>query len=306
MSVSKKTNRVISPLVKSIAQKEGVSNQELNHIDGTGENGRLLKKDLLSYLDNRVVKKHQINEGAKQNVSAHGDTVIEMDDKLRAVAQSMVRSKQISPHMTSMVETDVTNIVKWRNRAKKNFNAREGYNLTYLPLFIEAAAKALHDFPRINASVDGNRIILKKKINIGVTVSLPDGGIAVPVIKNIEEKNLLGITHELNRLITAARNNQLTDDDISDGTFSITNFGSFNNVMGTPIINQPQVAIMATGAIEKKPAVMETPSGDVIAIRSKMFLSLSYDHRVVDAALGGDFIHKVGGYLANFNVNQVI
>jgi len=200
----------------------------------------------------------------------------------------------------------VTNIVLWRNKVKNQFQDREKEKLTFLPVFIEAAVKALKDFPRINASVDGDRIIIRKRINMGIAVALPDGNLIVPVIKDADQKNLLGITREINRLANQARSNKLSPDDIQGGTFSLTNFGTFKNVMGTPIINQPQVAILATGNIEKKPAVVETPTGDVIAIRHKMFLSLSYDHRVVDGALGGAYLKKLADYLEEFDMNRTI
>jgi 2-oxoglutarate dehydrogenase E2 component (dihydrolipoamide succinyltransferase) len=215
-------------------------------------------------------------------------------------------SKQVSPHVTSVVEADVTELVLWRNKYKEAFENKYGEKITFMPVFIEAVASALAEFPMVNSSVDGDRIILKKDINIGIAVAKPDGNLIVPVIKNAEQRNLVGITKELNRLANAARNNKLGIEEIQGGTFTITNFGSFRNLIGTPIINQPQVAILATGSIEKKPAVLETPTGDVIAIRHKMFLSLSYDHRIVDGALGGAFLRKIADNLEQFDINRSV
>ncbi len=222
----------------------------------------------------------------------------------KLIADHMVMSKEVSPHVTSVVEADVTSLVLWRNRVKEEYLSRYGEKLTYMPVFIEAVARALVEFPGVNASVDGDRIILRKHINIGIAVARPDGNLIVPVIKNAEEKNLLGLTKSLNSLADAARKNKLSPDDIQGGSFSITNFGSFRNLIGTPIINQPQVAILATGSIEKKPAVLELPEGDVIAIRHKMFLSLSYDHRIVDGALGGAFLRRIADLLEEFDINR--
>jgi 2-oxoglutarate dehydrogenase E2 component (dihydrolipoamide succinyltransferase) len=218
----------------------------------------------------------------------------------------MVMSKHTSPHVTSYVEADVTNLVLWRNKIKSGFEKRENEKITFTPIFIEAVARAIKDFPMINISVDGSRIIIRKNINIGMATALPSGNLIVPVIKNADQKNLFGITKAVNDLANRARNNKLVPDEISGGTFTITNVGSFGNVMGTPIINQPQVAILAVGAIKKKPAVIETPQGDAIAIRHMMFLSLSYDHRVVDGSLGGSFVRKVADYLEAFDINTVI
>jgi 2-oxoglutarate dehydrogenase E2 component (dihydrolipoamide succinyltransferase) len=232
--------------------------------------------------------------------------IIEMDRMRRLIADHMVRSKHTSPHVTSFVETDVTNMVLWREKVKKMFEKREGEKITFTPLFIEAIVKAIKDFPMVNASVDGYNIIRKKDINIGMAAATPSGNLIVPVIKNADMKNLLGITKEVNDLAERARNNQLKPSEIDGGTFTLTNVGTFGNVMGTPIINQPQVAIMATGAIKKKPAVLETAHGDVIAIRHMMFLSLSYDHRTVDGALGGSFLRRVADYLEQFDINREI
>jgi 2-oxoglutarate dehydrogenase E2 component (dihydrolipoamide succinyltransferase) len=229
-----------------------------------------------------------------------------MDRMRRIIADHMVMSKHTAPHVTGFVEADVTNLVLWRNKVKDEFLKREKVSLTFMPIFLEAVAKALKDYPQVNASVDGYKIILRKNINLGVAVALPTGNLIVPVIKNADNLNLTGLAKELTRLAEAARNNKLSPDDIQSGTFTISNFGTFKNSFGTPIINQPQVAILATGSIEKKPAVIETPTGDVIAIRHKMFLSLTYDHRIVDGALGGMFLRKIADYLEGFDINRVL
>ena len=232
------------------------------------------------------------------------DEIIEMDRMRKLIAEHMVMSKHTSPHVTSFVEADVTNMVVWREKIKKTFEKREGEKITFTPLFIEAVAKAIKDFPMINASVDGTRIIVKKDVNIGMATALPSGNLIVPVIKNADRMSLVGITKSVNELANKARANKLSPDDIQGGTFTLTNVGSFGNVMGTPIINQPQVAILAVGAIRKKPAVIETPQGDLIGIRQFMFLSLSYDHRVVDGSLGGSFVRRVADYLEQFDPNR--
>jgi 2-oxoglutarate dehydrogenase E2 component (dihydrolipoamide succinyltransferase) len=234
------------------------------------------------------------------------DQIIEMDRVRKLIADHMVMSKQVSPHVTSVVEADVTEIVFWRNKNKDEFQEKHGEKITYMPIFTEAVAAAIAEFPLLNSSVDGDRIILKKDINIGIAVAKPDGNLIVPVIKNAEQRNLVGLTKELNRLANAARGNKLAIEEIQGGTFTITNFGSFRNLIGTPIINQPQVAILATGSIEKKPAVMETPTGDAIVIRHKMFLSLSYDHRIVDGALGGAFLRKIADNLEQFDIDRLV
>ena len=239
------------------------------------------------------------------SVSA-GDEIIEMDRMRKLIADHMVMSKQVSPHVTGVVEVDVTNIVLWREKNKDLFQKKYGEKLTYMPIFTEATAKALRDFPGVNASVDGDKIILRKNVNIGIAVSLPSGNLIVPVIKQADMKNLVGLTTDLNSLADKARSNKLSPDDIQGGTFTISNFGSFRNIIGTPIINQPQVAILATGNIEKKPAVVETPTGDVIAIRHKMFLSLSYDHRIVDGSLGGNFLRRIADYLEAFDLSREV
>jgi 2-oxoglutarate dehydrogenase E2 component (dihydrolipoamide succinyltransferase) len=242
---------------------------------------------------------------SKPSVSLNaGDEIIEMDRMRKLIADHMVKSKQTSPHVTSFVEADVTNMVNWREKVKKEFEKRENEKITFTPLFIEAITKAIKDFPLINVSVDGNNIIKKKNINIGMATALPSGNLIVPVIKNADMLNLVGLTKSVNDLAKKARENKLSPDDISGGTFTISNVGSFGNVMGTPIINQPQVAILAVGTIKKKPAVIETPQGDLIGIRHMMFLSMSYDHRVVDGSLGGSFLRRVADYLENFDINR--
>lgn len=322
-SVKKFSNRFYSPLVRKIALEENINFEELEGISGSGANGRVQKSDVLNYLENRKPGKVEkgahtqdtvpIRESAPQSARpkvsvsiGSEDQIVEMDRVRKLIADHMVMSKQVSPHVTSVVEADVTNLVIWRTRVKDDFEKKHGEKITYMPVFIEAVARALADFPGVNASVDENRIILRKNINVGIAVSKPDGNLIVPVIKNADEKNLIGITKNLNTIAEAARKNKLSPEDIQDGTFTITNFGSFRNIIGTPIINQPQVAILATGSIEKKPAVLELPSGDVIAIRHKMFLSLSYDHRVVDGALGGAFLRRIADILEAFDLNREV
>lgn len=323
------TGRFYSPLVLTIAREEGISMEELESIQGSGRDGRVQKKDILEYVKGGKVpaaapsgeqavsrpvtepvapaapKVPQEKPRVSASVSA-GDEIIEMDRMRKLIAEHMIMSKQTSAHVTNMIEADVTDIVLWRNRVKDEFQRREGEKITYLPVFMEAVIQALKDFPMINASVEGDRIILKKDINLGIAVALPSGNLIVPVIKRADSLNLLGLTKALNKLADDARNNKLSPDDIQGGTFTISNFGTFRNVMGTPIINQPQVAILATGTVEKKPAVIETPTGDVIGIRHKMFLSLTYDHRIIDGAYGGAFLRKLADYLENFDGNKVI
>jgi 2-oxoglutarate dehydrogenase E2 component (dihydrolipoamide succinyltransferase) len=310
-------DRFYSPLVRSIASEEGISVEELDTISGSGKDGRVTKNDLLLHLDNRTSGQQQPAPKPVTNtpppspapkaitppkVSVSGDSeIIEMDRMRKLIADHMVMSKQTSPHVTSFVEADVTTVVNWRNRIKGEFKQREGQNITFTPIFIEAVAKAIKDFPMINVSVDGTNIVVRKDINIGMAAALPSGNLIVPVVKGADQMNLMGITKTVNDLANRARNNQLKPDEIQGGTFTLTNVGSFGNVMGTPIINQPQVAILAVGAIKKKPAVIETPQGDLIGIRHMMFLSLSYDHRVVDGALGGSFLRKVADYLEQFD-----
>lgn len=303
-------SRFYSPLVKGIAKTEGISVSELDTITGTGLNGRVRKHDVIGYLENRGNKqKIPTTQAAKPVVSvksSEGDTIVQMDRLRKLIAQNMVLSKQISPHVTNFIETDVTNLVIWRNKVKDEFEKREKQKITYMPVFIEATAKALKEFPGINASVDGDKIILRKNINIGIAVALPTGNLIVPVIRNADQKSLVGLTIDLNTLANKARSNKLNPDDVAGGTFSISNFGTFKNLTGTPIISQPQVAILATGTIEKKPAVLETPTGDVIAIRHKMILALTYDHRVIDGALAGAFLKFLSDYLENFDINHTV
>ncbi len=329
-TVRELSNRFYSPLVKKIAEEENLSFEELEAIEGSGTNGRVQKNDILKYIaDKKSGKAASVNAPSKSSVQeaqvnssvVHSETparpkvsvsigaedqIIEMDRVRKLIADHMVMSKQVSPHVTGVVEADVTNLVLWRNKVKDEFLSRHGEKITYMPVFIEAVARALSEFPGINASVDGDKIILRKNINVGIAVAKPDGNLIVPVIKNADEKNLVGLTKNLNKMADAARKNKLAPEDIQDGTFTITNFGSFRNQIGTPIINQPQVAILATGTIEKKPAVVETPTGDVIAIRHKMFLSLSYDHRVVDGALGGAFLRRIADILEEFDMNRSV
>lgn len=319
--ISSSEDRFYSPLVKSIARAEGVGQEELDGIKGTGAQGRVTKRDILAYLESRTSQSTPTATASKQTTSTSpkatatttpaasisGDhEIIEMDRMRKRIAEHMVMSKQTSPHVTSFVEADVTNIVNWRNRIKKNFQATHGEKITFTPIFIEAVAKAIKDFPLINITVDGDKIIVKKDINIGMAAALPSGNLIVPVIKNADHLSLIGLTKKVNDLARRARDGKLLPDEIQGGTYTLTNVGTFGNVLGTPIINQPQVAIMATGAIQKKPAVLETPEGDVIAIRHKMFLSHSYDHRVVDGALGGTFVRRVADYLEAFDPNRDI
>jgi len=315
--IQQHTNRFYSPLVKSIAQQEGLSQGELDSIAGTGSEGRVTKKDLLAYLEHRgnnsatpspaVIPAPESVSAPKPVVqAAAGDEIIEMDRMRKLIADHMVMSKHVSPHVTSFVEADVTNLVNWRNRVKNEFQEKTGENITFTPIFIEAVVRAIQDFPMINVSVNGTTIIKKKDINIGMATALPSGNLIVPVIKNADRLNLVGLTKSVNELANNARNNKLKPEDIQGGTYTITNVGTFGNVMGTPIINQPQVAILALGAIRKVPAVIETPEGDMIAIRQKMFLSHSYDHRVVDGALGGQFVRRVADYLEQFDSSRKI
>ncbi len=316
--VNQLSGRFYSPLVKSIAKEENISIEELESILGSGKDGRVRKDDILNYIEQRAKGETVKPTTPSTNVAPQKETVkaspslnatdeiIEMDRMRRLIADHMVMSKHTSPHVTSVVEADVTNLVKWRERVKDEFLKKQGEKITYMPIIIEAVAKAIRDFPGVNVSVQGYNIIQKKNINIGIAVALPSGNLIVPVIKNADQKNLIGLVSDLNKYASAARSNKLNPDDIQGGTFTITNFGSFNNIIGTPIINQPQVAILATGSIEKKPAVIETPEGDTIGIRHKMFLSLSYDHRAVDGALGGAFLRRIGDYLEDFDPKRTI
>ena len=311
------SGKFFSPLVRNIAKQEGIAMTELESISGTGANGRVTKNDILAYIPNKgkqtTTEQPKVVQEVSSNGATHakpaislnaGDEIIEMDRMRKLIADHMVMSKHTSPHVTSFVEADVTNIVKWRDKVKGNFEKREGEKLTFTPIFIEALVKAIKDFPMINISLDGTKIIKRKNINIGMAAALPSGNLIVPVIKNADTLNLVGITKQVNDLAKRARAGKLSPDEISGGTYTLTNVGSFGNVMGTPIINQPQVAIMAVGAIKKKPAVIETPDGDLIGIRHFMYLSHSYDHRVVDGSLGGQFVRKVADYLEQWDINR--
>lgn len=311
------SRRFYSPLVLSIAKSEQISLSELETIPGSGLNNRVQKKDILNYIEAKKSGKvsqqvapappsaKEVSAPAKVSVSIGAtDQIIEMDRVRKIIADHMVMSKQVSPHVTSVVEADVTNLVLWRNNVKDKFQVKYGEKITFMPVFVEAVAKAITEYPLLNSSVDGQKIIIHKDINIAVAVAKPDGNLVVPVIKNSEQKNLVGLTKNLNQLADSARRNKLGVEDYQGGTFTITNFGSFRNLIGTPIINQPQVAILATGSIEKKPAVMETPTGDAIVVRHKMFLSLSYDHRIIDGALGGAFLRRIADILEEFDINR--
>ncbi len=327
-------DRFYSPLVKSIAKTEQISTQELQNINGTGQNGRVTKHDILSYLENKTTETQPTNTETRitptekpQPESRTTNTekpqpeartynlppidksnveIIEMDRMRRLIADHMVMSKQVSPHVASFVEVDVTNIVQWREKNKAAYEKKYGEKITFTPIFMEATLKALQDFPLVNVSVEGTNIIRHKSFNLGMATALPTGNLIVPVIKAAENLNLNGLTKAVNDLANRARNNKLKPDDVQGGTFTLTNVGSFGSVMGLPIINQPQAAIMAIGTIKKKPAVLETPNGDVIAIRQLMFLSLSYDHRVVDGALGSSFLRRVADYMESFDLNRTI
>lgn len=316
------SGRFYSPLVLNIAREEGVPMAELESLPGTGKEGRVTKKDILAFVKTRKsngapapVAAPAASNGAVPTkpasqpvaVSFSGeDEIIEMDRMRKMIAERMVASKQTSPHVTSFVEADVTDVVKWRGKHKKAFMEREGQALTFTPIFIEAVVNAIKDYPMINVQVDGNKIIKKGSINVGMAVALPSGNLIVPVIKNADQLSLKGIALKVNDLARRGRDNKLTPDDLSGGTYTVSNVGSFGNVMGTPIIMQPQVGILALGAIVKKPSVIETPQGDLIGIRHKMFLSHSYDHRVVDGALGGMFVRRVADYLEKFDPERTI
>ncbi|MDP4262337.1 MAG: dihydrolipoamide acetyltransferase family protein [Bacteroidota bacterium] len=314
-------NRFYSPLVLNIAASEGISLSELENIAGTGNEGRVTKKDILQYVSERKhgTRKPEVRIQNETRVMPVSETtqlttqtsplttysgnveIIEMDRMRKLIADHMVRSKHTSPHVTSFTEADVTNLVMWREKVKKDFEKREGTKVTYTPLFIEAIVRCIKKFPLLNSSVDGDRIIVKKDINIGMATALPNGNLIVPVIKNADQLNLVGLTKRVNNLADNARNGRLNADDTQGGTFTLTNVGTFGSLMGTPIINQPQVAILAVGAIKKRPVVIETPHGDSIAIRHMMYLSLSYDHRIVDGSLGATFLTAVANELENFN-----
>lgn len=323
------SGKFYSPLVRSIAEKENISMTELETISGSGQNGRVTKKDILGYVENKGddtavitpvqpqtdVKVQQTTqtvstpqtETKKYKLTPGPNTeIIEMDRMRKIIADHMVESKHTSPHVTSFVEADVTNIVMWREKNKKEFEKREGEKLTFTPIFMEAIIKALKDFPMVNTSMDVDRILLHKNINLGMATALPSGNLIVPVIHNADQLNMVGLAKKVNDLANRARTNKLSPDEIQGGTYTVTNVGTFGNVMGTPIINQPQSAILALGAIRKKPAVIETPFGDTIGIRHMMFLSHSYDHRIVDGALGGSFVKRVADYLEQFDINREI
>ncbi len=315
------SGRFYSPLVKNIAKTEGISQEELDRIPGTGKNGRVTKDDILKYLENRSSKPatqpatqqiaSKISEPVKREqpkgiVLENGDEIIEMDRMRKIIAEHMVNSKRISPHVQSFVEADVTKIVNWRNKVKDEFYKREGEKLTFTPIFLYYVVKTIKDYPMVNVQVDGDKIIKKKNINLGMAVALPNGNLIVPVIKNADQLSLTGMAKAVNDLAKRARENKLKPDEISGGTYTVTNIGSFGNIAGTAIINQPQVAIMALGAIRKMPAVIETPEGDMIGIRQKMILSHSYDHRVVDGMLGGLFAKRLAEYLENFNGDNLL
>lgn len=314
----------LSPLVKSIVQQENISEPELRSIKGSGLEGRITKEDILSFVKNRGSKSESVSvielESSKPEATVSapkpsnsqplqlndGDEIIQMDRVRKIIADAMVNSKHTSPHVTSFIETDVTNVVAWRNANKNSYQKRDGEKLTFMPIFVRAVVKAIQDFPMINVSVDGDKIIKKKNINIGMATALPDGNLIVPVIKNADQLSLSGLAKAINDLAYRARNKKLTPADTQGATYTISNVGTFGNLMGTPIIPQPQVAILAVGAIVKKPAVIETEFGDVIAIRQKMFMSHSYDHRVVDGSLGGMFLKHVNDYLENWDLNTEI
>lgn len=324
-TVNSQGMRFYSPLVLNIAQSEGISMAELENIPGTGQDGRVSKKDIIAFVNNRGKQSVQaaINQTQPEAIKVVSNLVeqrpqadqvpmvfqgnveiIEMDRMRKLIAKHMVDSKRTSPHVTSFCECDVTNLVLWREKVKKEFEKREGEKITFTPLFIEAVVKNLKKYPMLSSSVDGDRIIIKKDLNIGMATALPSGNLIVPVIKNADQLNLVGLTKQVNGLANAARNNKLKPDDTVGGTFTLTNVGTFGSIMGTPIINQPQVAIMAVGAIKKRPMVIETPQGDTIGIRHMMYISLSYDHRIIDGAMGSTFLNAVSKELENFDINR--
>ncbi|TWP22945.1 2-oxo acid dehydrogenase subunit E2 [Apibacter muscae] len=329
-NTEKKKDNYYSPLVRAICEQENISESERQSIVGTGLNGRITKEDILTYLKNRseisstekvsiieskIISRDcetpsdsLINDLSTKTIvsSSESDEIFEMDRMRKLIAENMLRSKQIAPHVTSFVETDVTNIVLWRNKFKDLFYKKEGEKLTYTPIFIQAVVKAIKDFPMINISVKGSTIIKKKNINIGMATALPNGNLIVPVIKNADQLSLSGLARKINDLANRARTNKLNPEDTQGGTYTVSNIGGFGNIAGTPIINQPQVAILAIGSIVKKPAVIEAPQGDLIGIRHKMILSHTFDHRVVDGALGGMFIKRISDYLEDFDLNTEI
>jgi 2-oxoglutarate dehydrogenase E2 component (dihydrolipoamide succinyltransferase) len=305
-------NGFFSPLVLSIAREEGISTEELLQIQGTGAEHRVTKKDIISYIKTRDSSSSKARNEAHsaaaspQHLDNGNAEIVEMDRMRRLIAQRMIESKNISAHVTSFIETDMTSIVQWRNNVKSDFRKQTGDSITYTPLLMEAVVKAIKDYPLINVSIDGDRVLIKKDINIGMAVALPDGNLIVPVIHRADQYNLIGLAHKVNDLARRARENKLKADDLSGGTYTISNIGTFGNLMGTPIIVQPQVAIMAFGAIQKKPSVIETPQGDLLGIRHKMYISHSYDHRIVDGSLGGMFLKRVSDYLSGFDPKRPI
>jgi len=324
------SGKFLSPLVRSISEKEGISGSELDLIKGTGLNDRITKDDLVLYIESRGKAGSQVASTTKATTtpqalptlkSAHavvapkpqqvvsmgeGDEIIQMDRMRKMISDHMIMSVNTSAHVTSFVEADVTEMVMWRNKIKNSYQQREGEKITFTPIIMEAVAKAIKEMPMINVSVSGDTIIKRKHINLGMATALPSGNLIVPVIKDADQMNLVGLSKKVNDLANRARNNKLSPDEVSGGTFTVTNVGTFGNVMGTPIINQPQVAIMAIGAIRKKPAVIETSFGDTIGVRHMMFLSLSYDHRVVDGSLGGSFVQRVAKILEDFDLNREV
>lgn len=325
--------RFYSPLVRNIAQQENLTQAELDSINGSGSEGRVTKQDILDFLERRSgsvvtsdskISKEQQSAAVEPTqipspevisspdstrattINSSGDEIVEMDRMRKLIADHMVHSVKTSPHVASFVEADVTNIVNWRNKWKDSYKNREGENITFTPIFIEAICKALKDFPMVNVSIDGHNIIKKKDINIGMAAALPTGNLIVPVIRNADQLSLVGLSKSVNDLANRSRQNKLKPDDTQGGTFTFTNIGAFGNIMGVPIINQPQAAILAVGTIKKRPAVLETEYGDVIAIRHMMYLSMSYDHRIIDGALGGTFLKRVADYLENWDINRVI
>ena len=323
-AIANSGDRFYSPLVKNMAAAEGITQSQLDNISGSGKDGRVTKNDMLAFIENGGAQKTPIAQkkaevekaiapvavnapAAKAPVSVNGgDEIIEMTRMGKLIAHHMVASVQTSAHVQSFIEADVTNIWNWRKKVKDGFAKREGENLTFTPIFMEAVAKALKDFPMMNIAIDGDNIIKRKNINLGMAAALPDGNLIVPVIKNADQLNLVGMSKAVNDLAGRARNGELKPDDIQGGTYTVTNVGTFGSIMGTPIINQPQVGILALGAIRKVPAVIETPDGDFIGIRYKMFLSHSYDHRVVNGALGGQFVKQVSDYLEGWDVNREV
>ncbi|MEA5401315.1 dihydrolipoamide acetyltransferase family protein [Arcicella sp. DC2W] len=312
-TVSNTGARFYSPLVLSISKEENISTAELDTIVGSGADGRVTKHDILAYLEHRKTAKvnipavkapEKIVTSPTPVLTSGTDEIIQMDRMRKMIAERMIESKRVAPHVTSFVETDMTNVAIWRNNAKDAFKKQYGENITYTPILVEAIVNAIKDFPQINASVDGDKIIYKKNINVGMAVALPNGNLIVPVIHNADSYNLIGLTKKINDLTKRARENKLKPEDLEGGTYTFSNIGTFGNIMGTPIIVQPQVAIMAFGAIQKKPAVIETPQGDLLGIRHKMFISHSYDHRIVDGSLGGQFVKRVSDYLEAFEIER--